>query len=79
MGVELMRRAGELTRHGRAPAGSWERLTVLVRRAATELDHRRRSEQRRRRVLRLTLAGVVIGAGTALALTRPGLPHRAAG
>jgi len=76
MSVELMRRAGELTRHGRGQAGPWDRVVIVVRRAGTELERRRRPERRRRRAARLALAGVMIGAGTALALTRNGLPHR---
>jgi len=80
MSVELMRRAGELTRYGRASTGPWERVVVVVRRAGAEIDHRRHPERRRRRAIRLAVAGigvaVAVGAGTALALTRTGLLHR---
>lgn len=71
-GGALIRRAGDLTRHAYArPAPSrWDRVAATIHRAAAEIEHGKRSEQRRRRVRRLAVAGVVVGAGAVVVLTR---------
>jgi len=72
-GVDLLRRAGELTRHGRPAPSRWDRLTMMARRTAVEMEKRRRVERRRRQLRRVAMAGVVIGAGAAVVLARAGL------
>jgi hypothetical protein len=72
-GGALMRRAGELTRHARPAPNRWDRLAATMRRATAEIEHRRRSEQRHRRLRRLAIAGVVVGAGAAVVLARLGM------
>jgi hypothetical protein len=73
-GVELIRRAGELTRHARpAPPSRWDRLAGTMHRATAEIEHRWRSDQRRRRVRQLALAGALVGAGAAVVLARVGM------
>jgi hypothetical protein len=69
-GGALIRRAGDLTRHAYArPApGRWDRLAATSHRAAAEIEHGKRSEQRRRLVRRLAVASVVVGAGAAVVL-----------
>jgi hypothetical protein len=69
-GVDLIRRAGELTRHARPAPSRWERLTTVVQRAAADVEHRRRSERRKQRARRLAVAGVLLGAGAAIVLAR---------
>jgi hypothetical protein len=74
-GNALIRRAGELTRHTyvRPAPSRWDRLAATMHRAAAEIEHRRRSEQRHRRARRLAVAGVVVGAGAAVVLARMGM------
>jgi hypothetical protein len=73
---DLVRRAGELTRHRRPAPSKSARLTALLRRAAADIEHRQRAERRRRRIRRLAVAGFAVGAGAAFVLTRMGMPHR---
>lgn len=72
-GVALIRRAGELTRQARPERSRWERLHAMVHRAAADIERGRRSEQRRRRARRRAIAGIVVGAGAAVALARTGM------
>jgi hypothetical protein len=71
-GGALIRRAGELTRHAypRPVPSRWDRLAATMHRAAVEIEHRRRSEQKHRRGRRLAIAGVVVGAAAAVVIAR---------
>jgi hypothetical protein len=72
-GAELIKRAGELTRHARpAPPSRWDRLAGTMHRAAAEIEHRRHSVQRRGRVRQLAVAGALVGVGAAVVLARLG-------
>jgi hypothetical protein len=71
--LALARRAGEFTRYTRPTPSRWDRITAMMQRAATEIEHRRRNDRRRRRARRLALAGVVLGAGAAAVLARTGM------
>jgi hypothetical protein len=71
--VDLMKRAGELTRHARPAPSRWDRLAGTMHRAAAEIEHRRRADRRRRRVRQLAVAGALVGAGAAVVLTRMGM------
>jgi hypothetical protein len=75
-GADLMRRAGELKLHKRQPRSRGARIAAMVRRAAADLEHSRRVEQRRRRIRRLAVVGFVVGTGAAVILGRMGMPHR---
>ena len=74
-GVDILRRAGELPLYRRPPSKT-ARLTALMRRAAAEIERRRRADQRRTRVRRLAIAGFAVGTGAAVALARMGIPGR---
>ena len=74
--VDLVRRAGELTRRKRHAPNKAARLTALLQRAAADIEHRQRAERRRRRVRRVAVAGFAVGAGAAFVLARMGMLHR---
>jgi hypothetical protein len=71
--ADLMKRAGELTRHARPAPSRSQRLAATMHRAAAEIEHRRHSEQKRRRVRQLAVAGALVGAGAAVVLARVGM------
>ena len=70
--VDLVKRAGELTRHARPAPSRWDRLAATMHRAAAEIEYGRRSERRRRRARQLAVAGGLAAAGAAIVLARMG-------